>query len=106
MRDRLKHNPTPIVRVHPDLLPDQDPLGLAFRDYDECVKYIRESNSLKVPEGGVALPLAYASAPASPATPSLEAHYRVPKTFHAIPVVECLAIRQLFCGLHHRDCRT
>src|SRR5690348_18463492 len=29
--------------------------GLAFRDYDECVKYIRESNSLKVPEGGVAL---------------------------------------------------
>ena len=33
--------------------------GLAFRDYDECVKYIRESNSLKVPEGGVALPLAY-----------------------------------------------
>jgi hypothetical protein len=33
--------------------------GLAFRDYDECVKYIRESNSLKAPEGGVALPLAY-----------------------------------------------
>ena len=33
--------------------------GLAFRDYDECVRYIRESNSLKVPEGGVALPLAY-----------------------------------------------
>src|SRR5882672_11197844 len=33
--------------------------GLAFRDYDECVRYIRESNSLKAPEGGVALPLAY-----------------------------------------------
>src|ERR1700760_2679102 len=33
--------------------------GLAFRDYDECVRYIRESNSLKVPPGGVALPLAY-----------------------------------------------
>src|SRR5215471_8545767 len=33
--------------------------GLAFHDYDECMRYIRESNSLKVPEGGVALPLAY-----------------------------------------------
>src|SRR5689334_14008996 len=33
--------------------------GLAFRDYDECVKYIRESNTIKAPEGGVALPLAY-----------------------------------------------
>src|ERR1700712_1059588 len=33
--------------------------GLAFRDYDECVAYIRSSNSLKAPEGGVALPLAY-----------------------------------------------
>src|SRR5215471_5776084 len=33
--------------------------GLAFRDYDECVNYIRESNSLKAPAGGVVLPLAY-----------------------------------------------
>ena len=33
--------------------------GLAFRDYDDCLRYIRESNSLKVPEGGVVLPLAY-----------------------------------------------
>ena len=33
--------------------------GLAFRDYDDCVRYIRESNSLKAPEGGVVLPLAY-----------------------------------------------
>jgi hypothetical protein len=33
--------------------------GLAFREYDECVAYIRESNSLKAPEGGVALPLPY-----------------------------------------------
>jgi hypothetical protein len=33
--------------------------GLAFRDYDECVQYIRESNSLKAPPGGVVLPLAY-----------------------------------------------
>jgi hypothetical protein len=33
--------------------------GLAFRDYDECVRYIRESNRIKAPEGGVALPLAY-----------------------------------------------
>ena len=29
----------------------------AFRDYDECLEYIRESNSIKAPEGGVALPL-------------------------------------------------
>src|SRR5258707_13958325 len=33
--------------------------GLAFRDYDECVKYIRQSNSIKAPEGGLALPLPY-----------------------------------------------
>jgi hypothetical protein len=31
--------------------------GLAFRDFDESVAYIRASNSLKAPEGGVALPL-------------------------------------------------
>src|SRR6266446_9373738 len=33
--------------------------GLGFRDYDECVKYIRQSNSIKAPEGGLALPLPY-----------------------------------------------
>ena len=33
--------------------------GLAFRDFDECVAYIRASNSLKAPEGGVTLPLQY-----------------------------------------------
>src|SRR3954463_9534632 len=33
--------------------------GLGFRDYDECVKYIRQSNSIKAPPGGVALPLSY-----------------------------------------------
>ena len=33
--------------------------GLAFRHYDECVAYIRSSNSIKAPEGGVALPLPY-----------------------------------------------
>src|SRR3954451_11319175 len=33
--------------------------GLAFRDYDECVAYIRSSNSLKAAEGGVVLPLPY-----------------------------------------------
>src|SRR5258705_12867313 len=33
--------------------------GLGFRDYDECLKYIRESNSIKAPAGGVALPLPY-----------------------------------------------
>src|SRR5919201_1926772 len=29
--------------------------GLAFHDYDECMRYIRESNSLKAPPGGVVL---------------------------------------------------
>src|ERR1700758_2743537 len=33
--------------------------GLAFRSYDECVEYIRQSNSIKAPPGGVALPLPY-----------------------------------------------
>src|SRR3974390_2981889 len=33
--------------------------GLAFREWDECVDYIRSSNSMKVPAGGVALPLPY-----------------------------------------------
>src|SRR3954465_604018 len=33
--------------------------GIAFRDYDECVEYIRQSNSIKAPAGGVALPLPY-----------------------------------------------
>ena len=33
--------------------------GLAFRHFDECVTYIRASNSLIAPEGGVALPLQY-----------------------------------------------
>src|ERR1700682_648780 len=33
--------------------------GLGFRDYDECLKYIRQSNSIKAPAGGLALPLPY-----------------------------------------------
>jgi hypothetical protein len=33
--------------------------GLGFRKYDECMDYIRRNNPLKVPEGGVALPLPY-----------------------------------------------
>src|SRR4051794_14199047 len=33
--------------------------GLGFRDWDECVAYIRDSNSLKAPEGGVVAPLPY-----------------------------------------------
>jgi hypothetical protein len=33
--------------------------GLAFRDWDECVAYIRSSNSIKAPEGGVVTPLPY-----------------------------------------------
>ena len=33
--------------------------GLGFRDYDECLKYIRQSNNIKAPEGDLALPLPY-----------------------------------------------
>jgi hypothetical protein len=33
--------------------------GLGFRNYDECVKYIHQSNSIKAPAGGLALPLPY-----------------------------------------------
>src|SRR5260370_4248675 len=33
--------------------------GLGFRDYDECLNYIRQSNSIKAPAGGAALPLPY-----------------------------------------------
>jgi hypothetical protein len=33
--------------------------GLGFRGYDECLEYIRRSNAIKAPEGGVALPLPY-----------------------------------------------
>ena len=33
--------------------------GLAFRQWDECVAYIRSSNSIKAPAGGVVLPLPY-----------------------------------------------
>src|SRR3954453_4883946 len=39
--------------------PIQTKWGIAFRDYDECVTYIRQSNSIKAPPGGVALPLPY-----------------------------------------------
>src|ERR1700743_3030300 len=31
--------------------PIQTKWGVAFRDYDECIKYIRQSNSIKAPEG-------------------------------------------------------
>jgi hypothetical protein len=33
--------------------------GLGFRDYDECLQYIRRSNAIKAPDGGLALPLPY-----------------------------------------------
>src|SRR2546423_4763178 len=33
--------------------------GLGFRDYDECLTYIRQSNSIKAPKGGLAVPLPY-----------------------------------------------
>src|SRR5260370_3413946 len=39
--------------------PMKNKWGLGFRDYDECLKYIRESNSIKAPAGGLALPLPY-----------------------------------------------
>src|SRR5271155_4827712 len=39
--------------------PNETKWGLGFRDYDECLNYIRQSNSIKAPQGGVALPLPY-----------------------------------------------
>ncbi len=33
--------------------------GLGFRNYEECIDYIRRNNAIKAPEGGVALPLPY-----------------------------------------------
>src|SRR5258705_3557103 len=33
--------------------------GLGFRDYDECLKYIRQSNSIKAPSAVEPLPLPY-----------------------------------------------
>ncbi len=33
--------------------------GLGFRNYDQCMEYIRGSNTIKAAEGGVALPLPY-----------------------------------------------
>ena len=38
--------------------PIQTKWGLGFREYDECMAYIRENN-IEAPEGGVALPLRY-----------------------------------------------
>ena len=38
--------------------PIQTRWGLGFREYDECLDYIREQN-IKAPDGGVALPLRY-----------------------------------------------
>ena len=38
--------------------PIQTRWGLGFREYDECLDYIREQN-IEAPEGGVALPLRY-----------------------------------------------
>ncbi len=38
--------------------PIQTQWGLGFRDYDECLDYIR-ANGISAPEGGVALPLRY-----------------------------------------------
>src|SRR5438270_8610615 len=38
--------------------PIQTRWGLGFRDYDECMDYIR-ANGIKAPEGGLALPLPY-----------------------------------------------
>jgi hypothetical protein len=44
--------------------------GLGFRDHDECVKYIRESNSIKAPEGGLALPYTVYERPTYSVVPS------------------------------------
>ncbi len=52
--------------------------GLAFRDYDDCMRYIRESNSLKAPPGGVALPLFWARALADLITSLVREWLRTP----------------------------
>ena len=46
--------------------------GLAFREWDECVAYIRSSNSLKAPPGGVVLPLPYTGARRDSSDPASE----------------------------------
>jgi len=33
---------------HPELIAQRIARGLGFRDYDECVQYIRQSNSIKI----------------------------------------------------------
>src|SRR6202158_4306106 len=33
--------------------------GLGFRDYDECLKYIRQSNRITAPKGGVSRALSH-----------------------------------------------
>jgi hypothetical protein len=48
-----------MIRNAPPGSPIETKWGLGFRKYDECMDYIRRNNPLKVPEGGVALPLPY-----------------------------------------------
>ena len=48
-----------MIEKAPPGTPIKTKWGLAFRDWDECVAYIRSSNSMKAPEGGVVLPLPY-----------------------------------------------
>jgi hypothetical protein len=61
--------------------------GLGFRDYDECVTYIRENN-MEAPEGGVVLPLAYTvyERPSYSIVPS-NALWRDPARADVVPVL-------------------
>ncbi len=47
------------VRNAPPGDPIQTKWGLGFRKYEECLDHIRKTHPLKVPEGGVAVPLPY-----------------------------------------------
>ena len=47
------------VRNAPPGDPIQTKWGLGFRKYEECLDHIRKTHPIKVPEGGVAVPLPY-----------------------------------------------
>ena len=48
-----------MIKNAPPGAPIQTRWGVGFRKSDECMDYMRRSNGIKAPEGGVALPLPY-----------------------------------------------
>src|SRR5277367_1585920 len=50
---------TDMIDDAPPGAPIKTKWGLGFRKYDECLNYIRKSNTIKAPDGGLALPLPY-----------------------------------------------